>query len=136
GRGARRSPWPWPAGAGGERLEGVLQRLLARAARRGVRPRLLLLDRGFCSVGVIRYLQAARRPFLMPLPLRGRPAGHPRGPSGSRVFGLRRRSGWGSYTLTANGGGGGAGAGGGAGRPPPGGGGAAAARGARAGRWG
>jgi putative transposase len=88
--------------ARGEPLEGVLQRLLARAARQGVRPRLLLLDRGFYSVGVIRYLQAARRPFLMPLPLRGRKADHPRGPGGSRVFGLRRRSGWGSYTLTAS----------------------------------
>src|SRR5262249_60176051 len=43
------------AAARGEPLEGVLQRLLARAARRGVRPRLLLLGRRFCSVGVRRY---------------------------------------------------------------------------------
>src|SRR5215216_2227966 len=48
-----------------------LQRVLQRASRLGVRPQLLLLDRGFCSVDVIRYLQAARYPFLMPLPLRG-----------------------------------------------------------------
>ena len=85
-----------------ERLEGVLRRLLRRCAQVGIRPRLLLLDRGFCSVGVIRYLQAARYPFLLPLPLRGRKADHPQGPSGSRVFGYRRRSGWGSYTLTAD----------------------------------
>src|SRR3954469_13148467 len=85
----------------GEALQDVIQRLLAQAARAGVRPRYLLLDRGFCSVAVLRYLQASRRPFLMPLPLRGRRAGHPGGPSGSRVFASARRSGWAEYTLTS-----------------------------------
>jgi hypothetical protein len=36
----------------------------------------------------------------MPLPLRGRRADHPAGPSGSRVFAYAGRSGWGEYTLT------------------------------------
>jgi len=84
----------------GEPLQEVIQRLLAQAARASVRPRYLLLDRGFCSVAVIRYLQAARHAFLMPLPLRGRKLDHPKGPSGSRVFGAYKRSGWSSYTLT------------------------------------
>jgi Transposase DDE domain len=84
----------------GEKLDGVLWRLLRITRRVGVRPRYLLLDRAFCSVDVIRYLQAARVPFLMPLPLRGRAAHHPDGPSGSRVFACARRSGWGRYTLT------------------------------------
>jgi putative transposase len=84
----------------GEPLAEVIRRLLQQAARAGVRPRYLLLDRGFCSVAVIRYLQAARHAFLMPLPLRGRPTDHPKGPSGSRVFGAYKRSGWSSYTLT------------------------------------
>jgi Transposase DDE domain len=84
----------------GEPLQEVIQRLLAQAARASVRPRYLLLDRGFCSVAVIRYLQAARHAFLMPLPLRGRKLDHPKGPSGSRVFGAYQRSGWSSYTLT------------------------------------
>jgi hypothetical protein len=84
----------------GEPLPAIVQRLLAQAAKAGVRPRYLLLDRGFCSVAVIRYLQAARRPFLMPLPLRGRPLDHPQGPSGSRVFATWKRSGWARYTLT------------------------------------
>jgi len=84
----------------GEALADVVQRLLAQAAKAGVRPRYLLLDKGFCSVAVIRYLQAARYPFLMPLPLRGRKLDHPKGPSGSRVFGAYQRSGWSSYTLT------------------------------------
>src|SRR3954470_18286525 len=54
-----------------EPLAEVIQRLLAQAAKAAVRPRYLLLDRGFCSVDVIRYLQSSRRPFLMPVPRRG-----------------------------------------------------------------
>jgi hypothetical protein len=84
----------------GQALADVVQRLLAQAAKAGVRPRYLLLDRGFCSVAVIRYLQAGRHPFLMPLPLKGRPLDHPKGPSGARVFAARKRSGWSRYTLT------------------------------------
>ena len=84
----------------GEALQKVVQRLLQQAAKAGVRPRYLLLDRGFCSVAVIRYLQAARYPFLMPLPIRGRKLDHPKGPSGSRVFATWKRSGWSRYTLT------------------------------------
>lgn len=84
----------------GEALEHVLQRLLRRASGVGVRPQLLLLDRGFYSVNVIRYLQAARYPFLMPVVCRGRKDDHPLGASGSRVFQYFRRSGWGDYTLT------------------------------------
>jgi hypothetical protein len=84
----------------GEPLQGVIQRLLTQAAKAGVRPRYLLLDRGFCSVAVIRALQAGRRSFLMPLPLRGRKLDHPEGPSGSRVFAAWKRSGWSRYTLT------------------------------------
>jgi putative transposase len=84
----------------GAALQAVVQRLLAQAAKAGVRPRYLLLDRGFCSVAVIRALQAGRRPFLMPLPLRGRQLDHPKGPSGSRVFAAWKRSGWSRYRLT------------------------------------
>jgi hypothetical protein len=84
----------------GEALADVIQRLLAQAAKAGVRPRYLLLDRGFCSVEVLRYLQASRRAFLMPLPRRGRKADHPKGPSGSQVFAAWKQSGWGRYTLT------------------------------------
>lgn len=84
----------------GEALEKVIQRLLQSAAQAGVRPRYLLLDRGFWSVNVIRYLQAGRHPFLMPVPCRGRKADHPKGPGGTRIFHLRKSSGWGSYTLT------------------------------------
>jgi hypothetical protein len=84
----------------GQSLREVIRELLRLAAQAGVRPRYLLMDRGFCSVEIIRYLQRARYPFLMPLPLRGRKADHPKGPSGSRVFAYHKRSGWARYTLT------------------------------------
>jgi len=88
------------AGGRDDPLPGVLRRLLRQAARADVRPRYLLLDREFCSVDVIRYLQAARHAWLMPLTLRGRKADHPQGPSGSRVFATWKKSGWGRYTMT------------------------------------
>src|SRR5439155_9125722 len=58
-------------------LAVVLRWLLLQASRVGVRTRLVLLDRGFGSVAVVRYLQAARRPFLLPLVCRGRRPDHP-----------------------------------------------------------
>jgi Transposase DDE domain len=83
-----------------EPLPDLLKRLLRTAAQARVRPRYLLLDRGFCSVEVIRYLQAARHAWLMPLTLRGRKPEHPQGVSGSRRFATWKRSGWGQHTLT------------------------------------
>jgi hypothetical protein len=85
----------------GEKLQQVLKRLLRRLGQLKVKVRMLLLDRGFWSVAVIRYLQAARHPFLMPVVLRGRKDGHPKGPSGTRVFAVRKRSGFDEYTVTA-----------------------------------
>jgi putative transposase len=87
--------------AKGEPLKGVVQRVLRQARSAGVKPRLLLLDRGFYSVDVIRYLEAARYPFLMPVVIRGRKPDHPRGPSGTRVFALMKRGGWFEYTVTS-----------------------------------
>src|SRR5215475_2207798 len=83
----------------GDDLADVVKALLRQAARAGVRPRYLLLDRGFYAVGVIRYLQAARCPLLMPVPAKGRKADHPEGPSGTRIFHLRKRGGWSRHTL-------------------------------------
>jgi hypothetical protein len=61
---------------------------------------LLLLDRGFYRVAVIRYRQAARYPFIMPVLCRGRRAADPRGPRGTRVFATHQRHGGFRYTLT------------------------------------
>src|ERR671915_405984 len=66
----------------------------------GIRPRLLLLDRGFYSVAVIRYLYRARYPFIMPVVRHGRAANDPRGPSGTNVFAAAKCSSWYTYTLT------------------------------------
>lgn len=85
----------------GEAMKDVVQRLLKQARSVGVQVRLVLLDRGFYSVDVIRYLQAARQPFLMPVVIRGLKVDDPRGPSGTRVFAAMKRSGWFSYKVTS-----------------------------------
>jgi hypothetical protein len=75
-------------------------RTLLRLARKVVPAiSLVLLDRGFYSVDVIRYLQRARTPFIMPMIGRGRKATHPAGPSGSNAFFAERQSGWHRYRL-------------------------------------
>jgi Transposase DDE domain len=84
----------------GESLKDVVQRLLRQAASAGIKPRLLLLDRGFYSVAVVRYLQQARYPFLMPVVCHGRSPKQPGGPTGSYVFRTWKESGWPEYTLT------------------------------------
>src|SRR3954470_22579249 len=81
-------------------MEDVTKELLRQASKAGIGVRFLVLDREFYSVAVIRYLQAARYPFLMPVVCHGRKADHPLGPSGSNVFKAMKRSGWFEYTLT------------------------------------
>lgn len=83
-----------------EPMTVILKRLLRLVSRAGIHPKLLLLDRGFYSVEVIRYLQRARYPFLMPVIYRGRNVNDPRGPSGTNVFATHKQSGWSIYTLT------------------------------------
>jgi hypothetical protein len=84
----------------GEPLKDVIPRLLRQAARVGIRPRLLLLDRGFSSVAVVRSPQQARSPFLMPVVCHGRSPQQRGGPSGSSVFRTWKQSGWSHYTPT------------------------------------
>ncbi len=88
----------------GEGMPEVLKRLFRKLSALGVACRMTLLDRGFWGVAVIRYLRRAKRPFLMPVVIRGRKADHADGPSGTRVYALRKRSGWGRYTVKAAGG--------------------------------
>jgi putative transposase len=83
----------------GEDMKTVVQRLLTQARKASVRPRLLLLDRGFYCVEVIRYLQAARVPFLMPAVARGRKPTDGKPATGIRAFQLWKRGGWGRHTL-------------------------------------
>lgn len=86
--------------ARGESMRDVVRQLLRQAREAGVRPSLILLDAGFFTADVIRYLQAARCPFLMPAAIRGRKPDDPRGPSSTRVFAAMKQSGWHDYRLT------------------------------------
>jgi DDE family transposase len=84
----------------GESWDEIVRRLLREAAKAGVRPRLLLLDRGFFNVAVVRYLQAARVPFLIQMPCRGHKPDPPRGPGGTQRLCYQRRSGWFTHRWT------------------------------------
>ena len=74
----------------GEPLKDVVRRLLHQASSVGIRPRLLLLDRGFYSVAVVRYLQAARVAFLMPVVCHGRSLTRPLPQAPERPYGQSR----------------------------------------------
>jgi len=80
----------------------VVGDLLRQVRQCGVKVRCLLLDRGFYSVNVIRYLQAARCPFVMPVIRRGRKPSDPQGASGTWTFTTWKRSGWARHTLKDN----------------------------------
>jgi Transposase DDE domain len=81
--------------------EDIVRELLRQVAKTGVRVRYVLLDRGFYSVKVIRYLQAARYPFIMPVIARGRRQSAEQAASGTQAFFCWKRSGWSRYTLTS-----------------------------------
>jgi hypothetical protein len=83
----------------GEDMKDIVQRLLTLARKTSIRPGLLLLDRGFYSIDVIRYLQRARVPFLMPAVARGRKPADGEPAKGIRAFQLWKRGGWGQHTL-------------------------------------
>jgi putative transposase len=77
----------------------VVRELRRRVVAAGVTPKLFLLDRGFNTAGVVRYLQAARQPFVMPQAVHGKP------PQDGRLTGLRairanHPTGWTTYTWT------------------------------------
>lgn len=85
---------------GDETVDQVVRRLMQAIQKLGVRVRFLLLDRGFFNAEVIRYLQAARYPFLIPVVLRGRKAKCPR-PDSLQASAARKKSGWAQYTWTS-----------------------------------
>ena len=87
----------------GEKMDEVVKRLMRRCAALQVDIGLVLLDRGFWSVAVLRYLMAARYPFLMPVIARGKKADEPGGPSGTMAFQYWCKGGWSRYTLKETG---------------------------------
>jgi hypothetical protein len=78
----------------------IVRRLLEQARSKGLRPRYLLLDRGFYGMGVVSYLKSARCPFLLPVVHRGR---RPRKPlhklKGTRRFLAWKRSGFSEHEM-------------------------------------
>jgi Transposase DDE domain len=80
-----------------EPMTHVLARLLDQVAVAGVPVRVVLLDRAFFSIAVMRLLQSRRLPFVLPAVIRGR---KPR--PGVPAAGLRaiRRRGAGRYPYT------------------------------------
>jgi putative transposase len=85
----------------GDTMKEVLQRLLAIVRRRAVKVRFLLLDKGFFSVEVIRYLRRARRGFIIPAVARGRkPKDRRTPPRGLRAL-LKKKNGYYQETLTS-----------------------------------
>jgi putative transposase len=85
----------------GESMKEVVQRLLAIVRRRGVKVRFLLLDKGFFSVEVIRYLRRVGHGFIIPAVARGRKPKDPKTPPhGLRAL-LKKKDGYYRETLTS-----------------------------------
>ena len=75
----------------------VVRTLRQRVVAIGISPKLFLLDRGFHTAAVVRYLQAARQPFILPQPIHGK------APKDGRLTGLRairahHKTGWTTYS--------------------------------------
>lgn len=82
---------------GDEKVHEVARRLMQDIQKLGVKVRFLLLDRGFFNAEVVRYLQAARYPFIIPVVVRGR---KPKrlAPDSLHAYAARKTSGWASYS--------------------------------------
>jgi Transposase DDE domain len=78
----------------------ILAALLAQAAAGGLRPKVVLLDRGFYGAPAITWLQENRLAFVMPMIRRGRAGQTKAECTGNQRFFARRRPGWDRYTWT------------------------------------
>jgi putative transposase len=81
----------------GTPMGDVVRELRRRVVAMGVKPELFLLDRGFNNAGVVRYLRAARQPFITPRAVHGKK------PNSGVLTGLRairahHRTGWTRYS--------------------------------------
>jgi len=80
----------------------VVRELRQRVVATGVSPRLFLLDRGFATAGVVRYLQTARQAFIMPQAVHGKAPKN--GPlTGLRAIRANAKTGWAKYSWKPNG---------------------------------
>jgi putative transposase len=78
----------------------VVKRLLEQARQIGLRPRYLLLDRGFYGLEVVQHLKSIRCPFLMPVVHRGRKSKRPLTElKGTRRFLAWKKSGFSTHLM-------------------------------------
>lgn len=82
-----------------EKMVQVLKTLLRRIKTLGGKVSLLLVDRGFYSVRVIRYLIRRKQPFIMAATRRGKRAEVEGGPTGTQAMAQCKSSCWSRYTL-------------------------------------
>jgi putative transposase len=78
-------------------VAGAVRQLRQRIVAAGVRPELLLLDRGFSNAGAVRYPRSARQPFVVPQAVHGTApkSGALTGPRAIRPW---RPTGWTRYS--------------------------------------
>ncbi len=79
----------------------ILATLLAQAARAGLRPKVLLLDRGFYAATTFQWLQAEKIAWVMPMIRRGKAGRSKADCTGTQRFFVRGRRGWDQYTWLA-----------------------------------
>ena len=84
-----------------QRMDHVVRTLLERLVLLGIRIKLIMLDRGFYSVRVMRDLITADLPFIMPAVKRGKKPTTPGGPTGTYKLAAEKQGRWTSYTLTS-----------------------------------
>ena len=83
----------------GEKMPAVTKRLIEQTRATGLKIKVLLADRGFFTVAVIKYLQQADVPFVMPVAIRGLKAkSQARRDAGLRRF-QKQKAGWYRYTF-------------------------------------
>jgi putative transposase len=82
----------------GQKMDEIVRELVRLMRRQGLKIRLLLLDKGFFSLAVVRYLKRAGCPFLMPVVIRGRRPAPGRPLRGLRAF-RKKANGWYKHTL-------------------------------------
>jgi len=82
-------------------MDHVLERLFQYLDPLGIKVKVLLLDRGFYSVKVIRALMERQQPFIMPAIKRGKGPTQPGGPTGTYAMAQWTCSAWTSYTLSS-----------------------------------
>ncbi len=82
-------------------MDTVIERLVHRLDALGIKVSVLLLDRGFYSVKVMRALIERQQPFIMPAITRGKSPKQAGGPTGTSVMAQWKRSDWTSYTVTS-----------------------------------